>query len=79
MSRFLHGELCPIDDLSSSLVDLVIPSKEQSLIEAYAQWRERAEAKVCCDFGLHVAITHWDEQVAKDMETLAKEKGLIEA
>jgi hypothetical protein len=31
---------------------------------------------VCCDYGLHVAITHWDEQVAKDMETLTKEKGL---
>ncbi len=59
------------------IVDFVIPSKEQSLLEAYKQWRERADAKVCCDYGLHVAITHWDEQVAKDMETLTKEKGLI--
>ncbi|CAF4470049.1 unnamed protein product, partial [Rotaria magnacalcarata] len=37
-------------------------------------WRERADAKVCCDYGLHVAITHWNEQVAADMETLAKEQ-----
>ncbi len=59
------------------IVDFVIPSKEQSLIEAYKQWRERADAKVCCDYGLHVAITHWNEQVAKDMEILSKEKGLI--
>jgi dihydroorotase-like cyclic amidohydrolase len=58
------------------IVDFVIPSKEQSLLEAYKQWRERADSKVCCDYGLHVAITHWDEQVAKDMETLTKEKGL---
>ncbi len=60
-----------------SLVDFVIPSKEQSLLDAYKQWRERADAKVCCDYGLHVAITHWNEQVAKDMEILTKEKGLI--
>ena len=58
------------------LVDFVIPSKEQSLLDAYKQWRERADAKVCCDYGLHVAITHWDEQVAKDMEILTKEKGM---
>lgn len=57
------------------LVDFVIPSKEQSLLEAYNQWRERADAKVCCDYGLHAAITTWNEQVAKDMETLTKEKG----
>ncbi len=60
------------------IVDFVIPSKEQSLIEAFKKLRERADAKVCCDYGLHVAITHWDEQVAKDMETLSKEKGSIE-
>lgn len=57
------------------LVDFVIPSKGQSLLEAYGQWRERADAKVCCDYGLHAAITSWDDQVAKDMENLTKEKG----
>lgn len=59
-----------------SLVDTVIPSKDQSLIDAYRQWREQADSKVCCDYGLHVAITHWNDQVAKDMEILVKEKGL---
>ncbi len=60
-----------------SLVDFVIPAKDQSLLEAYNQWRERADAKVCCDYGLHAAITSWNEQVAKDMETLTKEKGFF--
>ena len=57
------------------LVDFVIPSKDESLVEAYTQWRERADAKVCCDYGLHVAVTHWNEHVAREMEILAKEKG----
>jgi dihydropyrimidinase len=61
----------------SSLVDFVIPAKDQSLLEAYNQWRERADAKVCCDYGLHAAITSWNEQVAKDMEILTKEKGFL--
>jgi dihydroorotase-like cyclic amidohydrolase len=46
-------------------------------LEAYNQWRERADAKVCCDYGLHAAITNWNEQVSKDMETLTKEKGFF--
>ncbi|CAF0929337.1 unnamed protein product [Rotaria sp. Silwood1] len=57
-------------------VDLVIPTKEQTHLEAYKQWRERADSKVCCDYGLHIGITHWNEQVAKDMEILSKEKGV---
>ncbi|CAF3367667.1 unnamed protein product [Rotaria sp. Silwood1] len=57
-------------------VDIVIPTKEQTHLEAYKQWRERADSKVCCDYGLHIGITHWNEQVAKDMEILSKEKGI---
>jgi len=66
-----------IFDFIFFIVDFVIPSKEQSLLEAYKQWRERADAKVCCDYGLHAAITTWNEQTAKDMETLTKEKGFF--
>ena len=68
---------CAVDIFIFLLVDFVIPSKEQSLLEAYKQWRERADAKVCCDYGLHVAITQWNEQVAKEMEILTKEKGFL--
>lgn len=57
-------------------MDFVIPAKGQSLLEAYNQWRERADAKVCCDYGLHAAITTWNDQTAKEMEILTKEKGL---
>ncbi|CAF1631154.1 unnamed protein product, partial [Didymodactylos carnosus] len=56
--------------------DFVIPEKEQSLLDAYKNWRERADPKVCCDYGLHVAITSWSDNVARDMETLTKEKGV---
>ncbi|CAF4197662.1 unnamed protein product [Rotaria socialis] len=73
---FLTGTRAAIAGGTTTILDFVIPSKEQSLLEAYAQWRERADAKVCCDYGLHAAVTTWNEQVAKDMETLTKEKGI---
>ncbi|CAF1218237.1 unnamed protein product [Adineta ricciae] len=73
---FLTGTQAAVAGGTTTILDFVIPSKEQSLLEAYAQWRERADAKVCCDYGLHAAITTWNEQVAKDMEVLTKEKGI---
>ena len=31
--------------------------------------------KVCCDYALHMAVTWWSPEVAKEMETLCAEKG----
>ena len=56
-------------------VDFVMDQRGVSLIDAYKKWRGWADEKVCCDYGLHVAVTWWSDQVAKEMETLAKENG----
>lgn len=58
-------------------MDFVIPSKEESLLGSYDKWRDWADKKVCCDYSLHVAITHWNPKVAEEMETLVKERGSI--
>lgn len=41
--------------------------------------RGRADPKVVCDYGLHMAVTWWDGlggKVAKDMQTLVQEHGV---
>lgn len=57
-------------------MDFVIPSKGQSLLEAYNQWREWADAKVNCDYSFHVAVTWWSDKVSEEMGVLCKEKGV---
>ena len=61
--------------MSYFLVDFVIPQKGESLLEAYEKWRGWADAKVCCDYALHVAVTWWSDKVAEEMEILTKEHG----
>ena len=56
-------------------VDFVLDQKNVSLLDAYDKWRNWADGKVCCDYGLHVGVTWWSDQVAKEMDTLCKEKG----
>lgn len=57
-------------------VDFVFPKKGQSLLEAYHDYRHKAESKVCCDYSLHVCVTNWSEQVRRDMDILTREHGV---
>jgi dihydroorotase-like cyclic amidohydrolase len=45
-----------------------------SLIEAFDLNKSRAEKKACCDYGFHVSVCKYDENTAKQMETLVNEK-----
>ena len=58
------------------LVDFVLGTKGTPLLEQYDQWRAWADEKVCSDYSFHVAVTWWSEEVSKEMEILAKEKGM---
>lgn len=57
-------------------VDYVKPCRGTSLLESYDNCRENADAKVCCDYALHVIVPHFDAKVASDMALLTKERGV---
>ena len=57
-------------------VNYIGENRNVSLLEAYNLSKAKAENKACCDFAFHVIVSHYDEKVAKDIETLAKEKGI---
>lgn len=60
---------------TTTIIDFVIPSPQQSILEAYHAWRGWAE-KAACDYTFHVAVTWWDESVSREMGELVEKWGV---
>jgi len=73
---FESGTRAAVAGGTTMVVDLVIPEKGESLVDAFTAWKEAGEEKACCDFALTVAVPHVTEESKAEMEQLAKEHGI---
>jgi dihydropyrimidinase len=72
---FYTGTAAGLAGGTTSIIDFVIPNPQQSLMEAFRAWRGWAE-KAAADYAFHVAVTWWDDSVAREMGVLANEHGV---
>lgn len=72
---FYSGTAAAMAGGTTTIIDFVIPSPQQRLMDAYRQWREWAQ-KSASDYSFHVAVTWWDQSVYEDMGTLVNDEGV---
>ena len=72
---FYTGTSAGVSGGTTMIIDFVIPSPQQPLLEAFHNWRGWAE-KSAADYSFHVAVTWWNQSVHDDMGTLVREHGV---
>jgi dihydropyrimidinase len=58
------------------IMNFILEGRGMSLLDAYKLNRERADAQVCCDYALHACVYEYNEKIEKELEVLAREKGI---
>ncbi|HUB44677.1 MAG TPA: dihydropyrimidinase [Acetobacteraceae bacterium] len=72
---FFTGTSAGVAGGTTSIIDFVIPNPGTSLIESWRAWRAKSE-KAAADYGFHVAVTWWSDQVKEEMGVLTREHGV---
>mmetsp|Transcript_24966 Transcript_24966/g.59395 ORF Transcript_24966/g.59395 Transcript_24966/m.59395 type:complete len:521 (+) Transcript_24966:177-1739(+) len=71
---FFSGQAAALAGGTTMHIDFALPAGEsgKSLAAGFEKWKAKA-AKSCMDYGFHMAVTSWSEEVARDMELLVNE------
>lgn len=72
---FETGTAAGVAGGTTSIIDFVIPARDEDIMEALAAWHDKA-AKAVSDYAFHMAITWWGDQTADWMRTCVEEKGI---
>lgn len=57
---------------TTTLIDFVIPGRDESPIKAFETWQSKAEGLACHDFTFHQAVTKFDDKVAAELRQIVK-------
>lgn len=70
---FEKGTKAAVAGGTTMVIDFATQNKGESLKEALANWHRKAEGKCSCDYGFHMAISQWNDQVKQEIQDMIDE------
>lgn len=72
---FETGTAAGVAGGTTSIIDFVIPGRNQPLLDGLKTWQEKAKKSVA-DYAFHMAVTWFGDNTAKEMEHCVREEGI---
>jgi len=72
---FETGTAAGVAGGTTSIIDFVIPARDQNLMEGLAEWHAKAKKSVA-DYAFHMAVTWWGDESAEWMRRCVQEEGI---
>jgi len=72
---FESGTIAAVCGGTTTIIDFIMPEKNQSLLDAFTIWQKKAKDKAVVDYGFHIAITNLTEKIKKEIPKII-EKGV---
>jgi dihydropyrimidinase len=72
---FESGSAAGLAGGTTTIIDFVIPERNQSLIDGLKKWQARASKSVT-DYAFHMAVSWFGENTAREMEYCVREMGI---
>ena len=74
--NFLSGSKAAVLGGTTTILDYATQFKGETLKTGLKNWHTKADGKSYVDFGFHMAITDWNDQVAQEMTDLVHKEGV---
>lgn len=72
---FETGTAAGVAGGTTTIIDFVIPARNQPLMDGLKSWQEKAKKSVA-DYAFHMAVTWFGDNTAKEMEQCVREEGI---
>jgi dihydropyrimidinase len=72
---FETGTAAGIAGGTTSIIDFVIPARDENLMDALAAWHDKAN-KAVADYAFHMAVTWWGDDTARWMAQCVRDEGI---
>ena len=67
---FDSGTKSAIRGGTTTIVDFACPNKGESLHHGLEMWHKKADGKCWCDYGFHMTIDDWNEEIEKEIDDM---------
>ena len=58
---------------TTTVIDFACPNKGETLHHGLALWHEKADGRCYCDYGFHMTIDDWNEQIEQELDDMFAE------